>query len=226
MAASAERIQELENLEDDKDEYFSFEECLSIYEKMNKIKAHRVCFKYDKDYVLKDFSAEIKKGDFVVISGASGIGKSTFMKLLLGIYAPESGACEIVTDDGNIPLLKSMRRLFALVPQGNMILSGTIKENVMMAKDDATDEEIISALKIAKIWDYIDSLPDKLGTVIGEGGAGLSEGQVQRLAIARAVLYDAPILLLDEATSAIDGETEIEILKGIKSLSDKGDGDA
>lgn len=221
IMASAERIMELENLEDDTADYLSKEECDALYDKMQKIEISNVFFKYDKDYILKDFSEEINKGDFVVISGVSGIGKSTLMKILLGIYEPEQGRTCVVFENGRQDISANMRKLFAYVPQGNMILSGTIRENIALAKVGAKEEEIIKAAKIAKIWDYIATLPNGLDTVLGEEGEGLSEGQVQRLAIARAVLYDAPIFLLDEATSAIDEKTEIEILKGIKELENK-----
>ena len=111
--------------------------------------------------------------------------------------------------------------MFAYVPQGNLILSGTIRENVSFGKKDASDEDIIEALKLAQIWDYISTLDSGLDTMLGEKGLGLSEGQVQRISIARALLYDAPILLLDEATSALDEETEIELLTALKNMTDK-----
>lgn len=107
------------------------------------------------------------------------------------------------------------RYLFAYVPQGNTILSGTIAENMRMVKEDATDEEVIEALKIACAWEFVEKMPDGINSKIGERGRGLSEGQAQRVAIARAVLRDAPILLLDEATSALDVTTERRVLKNI-----------
>ena len=107
------------------------------------------------------------------------------------------------------------RHLFAYVPQGNTILSGTIAENMRMVKQDATDEEIVEALKIACAWDFVEKMPDTINSKIGERGRGFSEGQSQRIAIARAILRDAPILLLDEATSALDVTTERNVLKNI-----------
>ena len=107
------------------------------------------------------------------------------------------------------------------MPQGNLILSGTIRENIAFACENATDEEIIKAAKIAQIWDFISSLENGLDTELGEKGLGLSEGQLQRLSIARAILYDAPILLLDESTSALDSITESNFLSAVKELTNK-----
>ena len=107
------------------------------------------------------------------------------------------------------------RHLFAYVPQGNTILSGTIAENMRMVKEEATEEEIVEALKIACAWDFVEKMPDTINSSIGERGKGFSEGQAQRIAIARAVLRDAPILLLDEATSALDVATERKVLRNI-----------
>ena len=116
---------------------------------------------------------------------------------------------------------KNSRALFAYVPQGNLILSGTIRENITFSQEDANEEEIIKAAKIAQIWDFIQTLDKGLDTPIGENGLGLSEGQAQRISIARAILCDAPILLLDESTSALDSKTEENLLKAIKSMTDK-----
>ena len=107
------------------------------------------------------------------------------------------------------------RQLFDYVPQGNTILSGTIAENLRMVREDATDEELIDALKVACAWDFVEKLPDTIHSKVGERGRGLSEGQAQRIAIARAILRDAPVLLLDEATSALDVTTERRVLRSI-----------
>ena len=114
-----------------------------------------------------------------------------------------------------LPLNADTRHLFAYVPQGNTILSGSIAENMRMVKEDATDEEIIEALKIACAWDFVEKMPGTINYKLGERGRGLSEGQNQRVAIARAVLRDAPVLLLDEATSALDVKTERQVLNNI-----------
>ena len=148
--------------------------------------------------------------------GPSGEGKSTLMRLMLGLIRPESGTLTL-TDarENTFPLGPQTRHCFAYVPQGNTMLAGTIAENLRMVKEDATDEEIIEALKTACAWDFVEKLPKGINNPVGERGRGLSEGQAQRVAIARAVLRDAPILLLDEATSALDVTTERKVLRNI-----------
>ena len=140
----------------------------------------------------------------------------------MGIIKPSDGRIVFKTTDGKTHIAgKSYRKLFSYVPQGNMILSGTIRDNILFGKNEVSDEEIIKCAKLAEIWNFIESLDNGLDTVIGERGLGLSEGQVQRLAIARALLCGSPIVLLDEATSALDEKTEAAVLKNLKSLSDK-----
>lgn len=218
VSASVERIMELETMpEEDKSG-----ESFNSYEKTKSIVFENVCFGYEKDKpVLTNASFEIKKGEFVVIGGESGIGKSTAIKLMLGIMLPDSGRIYINTDGGAVNVGYNTRELFAYVPQGNLILSGSIRENVAFGKKDASDEEIIHALTLAQIWDYIKELPGGLDTELGEKGLGLSEGQIQRISIARALLYNAPVLLLDESTSALDEQTEEELLKTLKKMTDK-----
>lgn len=155
-------------------------------------------------------------GEIVALVGPSGEGKTTMIRLILGLIRPEEGSALIVASDGKqVTLNAETRHLFAYVPQGNTILSGTIAENMRMVKEDATDEEIVEALKIACAWDFVEKMPDTINSRIGERGRGFSEGQAQRIAIARAVLRDAPILLLDEATSALDVTTERQVLRNI-----------
>lgn len=155
-------------------------------------------------------------GQIVALVGASGEGKTTLIRLILGLVRPQRGQAVLIADDGTrVPLNADTRHLFAYVPQGNTILSGTIAENLRMARDDATDEEIIQALKTACAWEFVSQLPDAIYSTVAERGRGLSEGQTQRLAIARAVLRDAPVLLLDEATSALDVATERQVLRSI-----------
>lgn len=155
-------------------------------------------------------------GEIVALVGPSGEGKTTMIRLILGLIRPEAGSALIVASDGKEVVLNAeTRHLFAYVPQGNTILSGTIAENMRMVKEDATDEEIVEALKIACAWDFVEKMPDTINSRIGERGRGFSEGQAQRIAIARAVLRDAPVLLLDEATSALDVTTERQVLRNI-----------
>ena len=152
----------------------------------------------------------------MALVGPSGQGKTTMIRLILGLVKPQEGTAGIVTEDGAfIPGNADIRRYFSYVPQGNTILSGTIAENMRIVKEDATDEEIISCLKTACAWDFVEKLPKGIDNPVGERGRGLSEGQAQRIAIARALLRDAPVLLLDEATSALDVATERAVLRNI-----------
>ena len=138
------------------------------------------------------------------------------IRLILGLIHPQEGSVLIKAADGNsIEANADSRHLFSYVPQGNTIISGTIAENLRMVKEDASDEEIIEALKVACAWSFVEKLPEGINSVVRERGRGLSEGQAQRIAIARAVLRDAPILLLDEATSALDVQTERDVLRNI-----------
>ena len=155
-------------------------------------------------------------GEIVALVGPSGEGKTTMIRLILGLVCPQNGEALIRASNGQEVLMNAeTRHLFAYVPQGNTILSGTIAENMRMVREDATDEDIIEALKIACAWDFVQKMPDTINSKIGERGRGFSEGQAQRIAIARAVLRDAPVLLLDEATSALDVTTERQVLKNI-----------
>jgi len=182
------------------------------------VSVKNVAFSYDEEIILRNCSFEFYRGRITALTGESGSGKSTLFKLLLGLYEPIGGTLNFNED---IPIDASTRGMFAYVPQGNMILSGTIRENLTLCNPDVSDEEIVKATKAAAIYDYISTLPDAFDTVLSERGAGLSEGQIQRLSIARALLFDAPILLLDEATSALDEATETEVLSNIKQLEDK-----
>ena len=215
-AASAERIMEIEQLDGD----FSAAEDIPKGDFVS-VTAEDVSFSYDDEAVLSGASLEVKKGEIAVLYGMSGKGKSTFFKLLLGILKPSDGRIAINFSDGSAPACAQLRKMFSYVPQGNMIISGTIRENIAFLDAGGDGERVVCAAKNACIWDYISELPDGLDTVLGEGGMGLSEGQVQRIAIARAFYHGAPIILLDEATSALDEATELEILKNIKAMKDK-----
>ena len=142
--------------------------------------------------------------------------RTTMIRLILGLIRPQEGEAVIASSDGQtVPLNAETRHLFAYVPQGNTILAGTIAENLRIVKENASDEELIGALKLACAWEFVEKMPQTINTPLGERGRGLSEGQAQRIAIARAILRDAPILLLDEATSALDVTTERRVLKNI-----------
>ena len=166
--------------------------------------------------VITDSAFRAKPGEIVALVGPSGEGKTTMIRLILGLIRPEDGGVKLRASGGQeIEMNAETRHLFAYVPQGNTILSGTIAENMRMVKEDATDEEIVEALKVACAWDFVEKLPQQINNSVGERGRGLSEGQAQRIAIARAVLRDAPILLLDEATTAQDVTTERTVLRNI-----------
>lgn len=176
-------------------------------------------FAYVKDNkVIRDSSMIAKPGEIVALIGPSGEGKTTIIRLILGLIHPQKGEVVLRASNGmEIPMNVETRHLFAYVPQGNTILSGTIAENMRMVVPDATDEQIINALKISCAWDFIKDFPDTINHKIGERGRGFSEGQAQRISIARAILRDSPILLLDEATSALDVTTERKVLRNIVS---------
>ena len=215
--ASAERLLEITNLSEDLPER---EDTAEIYEKMNCISFSGISFSYDDTPVFEDAEIEIPKGELTLISGISGIGKSTMLKMLMGVLTPSKGEINALCNGEKIKIDSSTRPLFAYVPQGNFLMSGTIRENMLLAGENASDSEILNALKVASAK-FFDELPEGLDTVLGERGSGLSEGQIQRLAIARAILSGSPILLLDEATSALDEETEREVLENIMKLRDK-----
>ncbi len=218
MIASAERLLDIYNLADELDgEEIDVND---FYNKMQGIEVKNLSFSYGRELILDDTDCFIKKGDFICIKGISGIGKSTLFKLILGVYSNFNGEINFVCDDKTYQTNKSLRKLFSYVPQGNMLFSGTLKENICFIKEDATEEEIEKALKLSCAYDFVKDLPNGLDTVIGEKGVGLSEGQIQRIAIARALIVNAPILLLDEATSALDEQTEEMLLNNLKELKD------
>ena len=221
IIASAERIMEIEDipLEERKNKSF---DAHRFYDKFATAKFENIQFNYGRESVLEEGNASFEKGDFVAIRGISGIGKSTLMKMLLGVFKPKSGEIKLYEKNGDyVEASPTTRALFSYVPQGNYLFSGTLRENILLINPDATKEEIDEALTISDIKDFVYSLPNGLDTVIGEKGLGISEGQAQRLAIARALLSKAPILLLDEATSALDAQTEYNVLKHIKELNKK-----
>lgn len=169
--------------------------------------------------VFERTSLEAHPHEIVALVGPSGEGKTTLLRLILALLRPQSGKAVLyggTKPAGNVmPLTPSARKLFSYVPQGNTMFSGTIAENIRNVKQDATDEEIIQALKEACAWDFVQKLPDGIHSQMKERGGGFSEGQAQRLSIARALIRKSPILLLDEATSALDVSTERRVLKNI-----------
>ena len=194
-----------------------------LYSEMQSLSFENITFDYGRERVLTNASATVNKGEIVCVTGASGAGKSTLFKLLLNVFMPTSGNI-LLRGERSQPLTAKERGLFAYVPQGHFLFSGTIYENLTFFSEETDnkilDEKVRKALEIA-CADFVWDLPQGLQTPLLEGGNGLSEGQTQRLAVARAILSDRPILLLDEATSALDGETERRLVENIKNLQDK-----
>ena len=171
----------------------------------------RFAYPEREEPVLEGFNHDFTPGSFTVIMGPTGAGKSTLSRLVLGLLKPSAGSVELYGAEGAFPAGAALRGNFLYVPQGNSLLSGTIRENLLLARADATEEDLLDALHTA-VADFVSELPDGLDTPCGETGSGLSEGQCQRIAIARALLRQGGILILDEATSALDAETEALLL--------------
>lgn len=223
MTASAERLMEVEVYPNDTKEPMSNAQIHDFYEnELRSFGFENARFAYksadENPLVLENISIEVKKGDYVALTGHSGCGKSTMLKLFMCLYRLDGGM-RYYTSDTKHELTSEYRRLFAYVPQGNQLMSGTIREVVTFADADRLndDEKIRKALKIACAEEFVTDLD----TVLGEKGQGLSEGQMQRIAIARAIFSDDPILLLDEATSALDENTEKQVLENLRNMTDK-----
>ena len=203
--AAAERIQEILDTENPlKDK----ENAIEIEGFNSDIAFKNISFKYQDEYVLKNLSLDIKKGETVALVGQSGSGKSTIANLITRFYHVNEG--EILIDGININNIttSSLRKQLGLVTQEAILFNDSIKNNLKLGKKDATDDEIIEALKVANAWEFVKDLPNGIETNIGDAGGKLSGGQKQRLSIARAVLKSPPIMVLDEATSALDTESE------------------
>ena len=215
-SVSAHRIRELIELPREKHIPES-EQLNALADNGFEVRMEGVSFSYVEDkQVITDSGFRAAPGEIVALIGPSGEGKTTMIRLMLGLIHPDKGVAFLRASDGTeVEMNADSRYLFSYVPQGNTILSGTVAENMRLVKENATDEEIIEALKIACAWDFISQHPDGINRKVGERGRGFSEGQAQRIAIARAVLRDAPILLLDEATSALDVTTERQVLRNI-----------
>lgn len=169
---------------------------------------NNINFKYENENVLKNFSLHVQKGTTVALVGQSGSGKSTIANLLTRFYDVQEGTVKIDGIDIKDMRLQSLRHLIGLVTQDSILFNDSIKNNILIGKQNATDEEIIEALKIANAYEFVNELPNGIETTIGDSGNKLSGGQKQRLSIARAVLKNPPIMILDEATSALDTESE------------------
>ncbi|MCR4731181.1 MAG: ABC transporter ATP-binding protein/permease [Saccharofermentans sp.] len=218
-AVSAHRVRELMDLpreEHDPDRVTYLEERTG---KGIKVHVNDVTFGYDEHANVYEHSElQVATGEMVALMAESGGGKTTLIRLLLGMLEPDSGKVTLQSGSGEeFPVNSDLRKFFAYVPQGNTMFSGSIAENMRMVNEEATDEDVINALKTACAWEFVEKLPEGINSTLGERGRGLSEGQAQRISIARALLRNAPILLLDEATSALDRETEERVLNNIMS---------
>lgn len=232
MLASAERLMEAESFPESFPEEIPAEtEALRIYrEEFGGIALENMSFSYVEPgetpsrITIQNLNMQLKKGEFLAIMGSSGCGKSTLLKLLMGLYAPDSGQMRLLRKSPleSRPLGIEDSGLFAYVPQGNQLMSGTIRK--ILAFDDPEkmqqEAQLWQALKIACADGFVSQLPESLDTTLGEHGSGLSEGQIQRLALARAVFSRRPILLLDEATSSLDEETERNLLDNLRTMTD------
>ncbi|MCR5648867.1 MAG: ABC transporter ATP-binding protein/permease [Oscillospiraceae bacterium] len=238
MTASGERLIEAEKLEGGLEPARPLGDMLDLYRgDLRSIGAENVSFRYyqpsaamsdlDKSGMadaLSGFSAEISKGETVAFTGHSGCGKSTALKLLMCVYAPDAGHLYYTAADGEKhELTPAYRRLFAYVPQGNLLMSGSIRDIVSYARPELSGdgERIDEALRASCAYEFVHALDNGVDTVLGERGTGLSEGQMQRLAIARAVFSGSPVLLLDEATSSLDQATEARLLENLRAMNDR-----
>lgn len=215
-AASAERIMELESLPQEK----PAEKTLS-YSGFRELRVSGLNFSYGRNDVITRADFTLEKGSVTALTGISGGGKSTLFMLLLGVYQPQGGKIEFIGADGAYAPGQSVRNMLAYVPQGNCLFSGTIRENISFLSESPDDDRIMRAAQAACAAEFIRALPEGLDARIGEGGAGLSEGQAQRIAVARALYSGAGFLLLDEATSALDEQTESRLLENIAAMDEK-----
>lgn len=223
MVASAERLMEIVEGDDKRTSLSQKMTREEAYERLQAISFEDVSFSYNHDrIVLMNETFAVNKGEFVAMIGSSGMGKSTIMKLLLSVYQPDEGEIKVHLNNETIDLEELPSGMFAYVPQGNYLMSGPIWKVVGFAEcsDEVDRKRVEEACKAACADEFIRQLPDGYDTVLGERGDGLSEGQMQRLAVARAVYSGCPILLLDEATSALDADTEARMISSLKGMSD------
>ncbi len=210
MIASAQRLMEISDSKGEEIEYPEMD-----YDKFVKIRVEKATFGYKEEKVIDNASFTINKGEFVGIKGPSGAGKSTIFKLITGLYPLDNGSAVVETATGDMDC-KFTKRLFSFVPQDNMLFSGTVRENITILNPDATDEEIKRALENSAA-EFAYDLDGGLDFELGEAGEGVSQGQAQRLAIARVLLGKGKVLLMDEATSALDSETEKRVMNNLKN---------
>lgn len=214
ILASAGRIMELQELPLEEKE----EEPLAVVQA--GVDVSGLTFGYTRDNVLENVSLHIAPGEFVAVIGESGIGKTTLIRIIMSFMSNIQGSVTFYNEKGETQKANAATRNFiAYVPQGNTLFSGTVRENIRMGNLNATEEEMNEALKLAAAYDFVQELPKGIDTVIGERGHGLSEGQAQRIAIARAFVKKAPFLILDEATSSLDEATEQEVIRGLQRLT-------
>lgn len=224
LTTSAGRLMDI--VEMPREDYSQDKEVVAFYEKYRdtgiSLQMKDVSYTYHNGtQVFSGASLEVNPHEIIALVGPSGEGKTTMLRLILSLMAAKEGNAMLTgwgkqgTAGDSVPLTPSTRKLFSYVPQGNTMFSGTIAENMRNVKPEATDEEIMEALKAACAWEFVERMPEGIHSSLKERGGGVSEGQAQRLAIARALLRDAPILLLDEATSALDVATERAVLRNI-----------
>ena len=213
--AAADRVFEVLESKDS----MSDEENAKFLSEFNKsIALKNIVFKYEKENVLNDFSISVKKGQTVALVGQSGSGKSTIANLLTRFYDVNEGSIEIDGIDIKKFTKKSLRSQIGLVTQDSILFNNSIKNNLLIGNENATNDEIIEALKVANAWEFVKELPGGIDSNIGDAGNSLSGGQKQRLSIARAVLKNAPIMILDEATSALDTESERLVQEALENM--------
>lgn len=216
-AVSAHRIREIVDLPREVHDPESLEKMRPLAAQGFTVRMCSVGFAYQaENNVIRRSDFVAKPNEIVAVVGPSGQGKTTMLRLILGLLHPQQGETVLEAADGTaFSMNADLREFFSYVPQGNTLISGTVADNLRVMRRDASDEEIVEALKIACAWEFIEKLEDGINSKLGERGRGFSEGQAQRIAIARAVLRDAPVMLLDEATSALDVETEERVLRNI-----------
>ena len=213
--AAAERVLEILETESN---IVDLPDAIKKTEFTTDINIKNISFKYQDDWVLKDFSLKVPKGHTVALVGQSGSGKSTIANLITRFYDVNKGSINIDSDNIKSITQNSLRKLLGLVTQDSILFNDTVKGNLLIANQNASDQEIIDALKIANAWEFVELLPKGIESNIGDSGNKLSGGQKQRLSIARAVLKNPPIMILDEATSALDSESEQLVQNALENM--------